>query len=224
MEVTRLFKWLIILQLFSACSNSPEYESGEIKTLNLIRQAFAKPKTEKIYLNAKAILNRDMIDKANTSVLYVELESGQNGTLTPYPEKGDGQTWIGADGATITFKQGVLKASRGMGNDLMGSYSTMPPWGKIGKASSYVRELSMITGNNKLNNHFFECQMTKTYGTQTIDIFEKTFTTNYFIEDCKGLKSSFKNEYYVDEREIVRKSNQYHSNTIGYIKTERLEQ
>ena len=37
---------------------------------------------------------------------------GQNGTLTPYPGKGIGQTWLGADGATITMEQGVLKASK----------------------------------------------------------------------------------------------------------------
>ena len=37
--------------------------------------------------------------------------------LTPIPGQGVGQTWLGADGATITLDKGVLKASRGMGND-----------------------------------------------------------------------------------------------------------
>ena len=42
-----------------------------------------------------------------------------------------------ADGATITLERGILKASRGMGNDLMGSTS-MLPWSKIGNNFSSI--------------------------------------------------------------------------------------
>ena len=71
-------------------------------------------------------------------VLFVGLTSGQNGILTPYPGQGDGQTWLGADGATITLGKGVLKASRGMGDDLMGSSSFMPPWSNIKKKHKLI--------------------------------------------------------------------------------------
>ena len=64
-------------------------------------------------------------------MLFVELKSGQT---APHPLSWQviGQTVVAADGATITLERGVLKASRGMGNDLMGSSSSMPAWSKIG--------------------------------------------------------------------------------------------
>ena len=123
---------LIIISTLVSCSNSPELDTGEIKTLALIRNAFQESKKPKLFVDARNLLSRKQIDKAGTPVLFVELvASGQNGTLTPYPGQGVGQTWLGADGATITFQKGILKASRGMGDDLMGSFSSIPPWAKI---------------------------------------------------------------------------------------------
>ena len=91
-------------------------------------------------IDARNLINRKQIDAANIPVLFVELASGQNGTLTPYPGQGVGQTWLGADGATITLERGILKASRGMGDDLMGSSSSMPPWSKINKKTKIIAE------------------------------------------------------------------------------------
>ena len=48
-------------------------------------------------------------------LLFAELGSGQNGTLSKYPGEGvNSTTWIGVDGATITLKNGLLIATRGM--------------------------------------------------------------------------------------------------------------
>ena len=117
-------------------------------------------------------MTRNQIDQAGTPVLYIELKSGQNGTLIPYPGQGVGQTWLGADGATVTLNQGVLKASRGMGDDIMGSSSSMPQWTKIrDKTQPYVRKISYITGNNQIIEHIFECfaqRNPKTDGTAMI--------------------------------------------------------
>mgnify|MGYP001480897264 CR=1 FL=1 len=124
---------IIIISLFvlTACSNTPELETGEIKTLKILKEAFNQINSERSFLDVKDVLTREQIDTANIPVLFVELETGQNGTLTPYPGQGVGRTWLGADGATITFNQGVLVASRGMGDDVMGGTSSMPAWAKL---------------------------------------------------------------------------------------------
>ena len=121
----------VLISILTSCSNTPELETGEIKTLALLKQAFQQSNQPKQFIDARLLLNREQIDEAKVPVLFVELPSGQNGTLTPYPGRGVGQTWLGADGATLTLQMGVLKASRGMGDDLMGSTSSMPPWSKI---------------------------------------------------------------------------------------------
>ena len=153
-------KYLAKIALFiflTACSNTPDLETGEIKTLQLLKNVFSQSNKSKIFINARDLLSRKKIDDANTAVIFVELETGQNGTLTPYPGQGDGQTWLGADGATITLDQGILKASRGMGTDLMGSSSTFPLWKNISSTGTiYSRELSYIDGKNKMGLSFEE--------------------------------------------------------------------
>ena len=153
----------------------------------------------------------------------MELETGQNGTLTPYPGKGVGQTWLGADGATITFEQGVLKASRGMGDDVMGSTSSMPSWSVLLNSEQYVRQITYLTGNNFLQNKTFKCVIKKVTENDVQEIWGIVHKTKKYKEDCVNPNTKFSNVYYVDKLGVVRRSKQYHSDTLGYIITERIE-
>jgi len=199
-------------------------ETGEIRTLQLLKQTFDKSKKSKRFVDARNLLTREQIDAAKMPVLFVELASGQNGTLTPYPGQGIGQTWLGIDGATITMEQGVLKASRGMGDDLMGSSSSMPQWSKIKhNTKAYSRETRHINGDNKIFTNFFDCNIQKTKTNEIIKIWKVEFRVAKFEETCSHQGLEIKNTYYIDNREIVRRSQQYHGSTIGYIFTERLD-
>ena len=109
---------LALIFTTTSCSNVSELETGEIKTLHLLQKVFQQSSRPKRFIDARDVLSREQVDAAKTPVLFVELPSGQNGTLTPYPGQSQGQTWLGADGATITTDRGILKASRGMGDDL----------------------------------------------------------------------------------------------------------
>ena len=216
---------LIIISTLVSCSNSPELDTGEIKTLALIRKAFQESKKPKLFVDARNLLSRKQIDKAGTPVLFVELvASGQNGTLTPYPGQGVGQTWLGADGATITFQKGILKASRGMGDDLMGSFSSIPPWAKINyETEPYSRKMIYVTGNNRISEHIFKCDIQKSKFKEVINIWDLKFQVRRFEENCYDKNFGIRNVYYLDDDNIVRKSSQYHGDTVGYIITERIE-
>ena len=143
--MNKFFTSLAFVLSLASCSNAPETETGEIRTLQLLKKAFNSSNKPKQFIDARSLINRQQIDAANIPVLFVELASGQNGTLTPYPGQGIGQTWLGADGATITLERGILKASRGMGDDLMGSSSSMPSRSNVNKKILfYSRELNHI--------------------------------------------------------------------------------
>ena len=216
---------LTFIVILASCSNAPEKETGEIQTLQLLKKAFDSSNSTNRFLDARNLINREQIDAANIPVLFVELASGQNGTLTPYPGQGVGQTWLGADGATITLENGILKASRGMGDDLMGSSSSMPPWSKINKKTdSYIREIDHMTGNNQISKRIFSCNIEKTSSGELINVWEINFKVAKFEEYCFDSNFTFKNIYYVDSQGIVRRSSQYHSDTSGFIMIERLDQ
>ena len=206
-----------------ACSNHDDLETGEIKTLQLLQVTLSQRGKQKIFLDARKILSREQIDAANVSVLFVELETGQNGTLTLYPGEGIGETWLGADGATITFEQGILKASRGMGDDVMGASSSMLSWRKLKNFSTHHRQLSYLSGNNKIQTLKLTCEINKLGNKTSTEIWGVEFKVTKYEEICLNDNFTIKNTYYLDDRLIVRKSRQFHSNTLGYIITERLE-
>ena len=220
----KFFAGLAFILIFASCSNAPETETGEIRTLQLLKKAFDSSNKPRRFIDARNLINREQIDAANMPVLFVELASGQNGTLTPYPGQGVGQTWLGADGATITLERGILKASRGMGDDLMGSSSSMPSWARINKKTEdYSRELIHITGNNKISKLVFSCDIEKISSEELIKIWDINFKVAKFEEQCFNSSLTFKNVYHVDNQGIVRKSLQYHSETLGSILIKRLD-
>ena len=213
MEVNRSFVISVFILLMVSCSNTPDLETGEIKTLALIQKAFQQSNKSKQFIDARLLINRTQVDDAKIPILFVELPSGQNGTLTPYPGEGLGQTWLGADGATLTLQRGVLKASRGLGDDLMGSTSSMPQWSEIKNTKQiYNRALSFITGNNKILKHFFKCDIQKTVKKEAINIWDVTFRVAKFEENCQNKSQRFKNNYYVDNH-AMRRSFQYQGRT-----------
>ena len=222
--MTKLLSAFIVLSLLMACSNDPDLETGEIKTFQLIKTAFAQSNNKNIFVDSKKLINRKQIDAAGHPMLFVELETGQNGTLVPYPGQGIAKTWLGADGATITLERGIIKASRGMGDDVMGANSSMPNWGSIKKDSpTYNREIKFLDGNNQSKTDVLICAINKNNTKELIRIWEIDFLVTKYEENCNHNGASITNSYYVDDKEIVRRSFQYHGKTIGHLTTERLD-
>ena len=225
MEMIKLIKWLAILSFLVSCSDDSEIETGEIKTIKTLLQSFSERKTNgDAFVDARKILSRSKIDAEKIPVLFVELKtSGQNGTLTPYPGQGVGQTWLGIDGATITLNDGVLKASRGMGDDLMGSTSLKPPWFTIENSAKYTRELFFLNGKNQTFHQKLTCEAHNLNQQEDIVIWNVNFSVSKYEETCVGSDKKIKNTYFIDKSWEVRRSLQYHSETIGYLLIERLD-
>lgn len=224
MEIKKFLLNFALVVTIMSCSNTPEMETGEIRLLQTFKQAWKQSNKSKSFIDARTLLSRKYIDEVDTPVLFIELESGQNGTLTPYPGKGVGQTWLAADGATVTLERGILKASRGMGDDTMGSNTSMPSWYEISQNSqTYSRKISHITGNNKIYARVFRCRIQKNNKKEIIEIWELDFLVTKFQENCEHNAFEIKNTFYLDSQNIVRKSSQYHSDTVGYITLERLD-
>ena len=216
-------KLMFLLLFFSAvnCSSSQDMLTSEIKTIKLLQDSIKK--SNYIPIDIKTFLTREQIDSSNVPLLFVELESRQNGTLTVYPGKGIGTTWLGIDGATITFDRGVLIASRGMGDDVMGGKNYMPDWNKINGKAKYKRSLSYLISDNTIVIRNFKCEVENSKQIKTLKIFNVNYKAVLFIEKCSDLIGKIENKYYIEGDSFVRKTYQYHSDTLGYIHTERVD-
>ena len=71
--------------------------------------------------------------------------------------------------------------------------------------------------------HSFECNIEKSNRREVIKIWGINFSVTKFKEHCSNNEHEFNNTYYLDDQKIVRRASQYHSETIGYILTERLD-
>ena len=56
-----------------------------------------------------------------------------------------------------------------------------------------------------------------------VEIFQLSYKTRVFYEVCTDNFGVIKNTYNIDAKGIVRKSKQFHSDTIGYLLIERLD-
>ena len=89
--------------------------------------------------------------------------------------------------------------------------------------TTYSRKVSYITGDNKIRERVFFCNIQKSGEKESIVIWSVNFRVRVFRENCKYGSFEITNSYYLDNREIVRQSHQYHSETLGYILIQRLD-
>ena len=156
--------------------------NGEIQTLQLFKKAFDQSNETKVFSDAKKLLNREQIDTFAIPILYVELASGQNGTLVPYPER-DGQTWL-EQMEPVTLQRGVVKASRGMGDDLMTLLINAAMVKNKNNHQIYSRKQSYITGNNDIYSRIFRCDIQKADRGSIIEVWDVEFPVTEFKGLC----------------------------------------
>ena len=217
-----IFSVLSLLTLL-ACGNSTELETGETKVLKIIKDKFDAPSDATAYIDARKIVSRDIIDGVGVPILFVEIDRGQNGTMTQYPGVGVGQTWLGVDGSTITLDNGFLKATRGIGDDLMGSEISLEiDWNDL-KEISYKRRMAYLRFDNKMLINEYSCTLKDMKNLETINLFDADFSVNHMQESCLGDAGSFVNDYYIDTEGLVRNSRQYHGEKIGYMTIARID-
>ncbi len=223
MEIKYILSIILLCPLLFSCGNIPERENTEIKVIRTLKDSLTKLKRPTSNLDVRKIVTRNVIDNVEIPLLLVELPTGQNGTLTQYPNQGIGQTWLGIDGATITLEKGVLIASRGMGEDIMGGESMMPDWHQLNLFSNYNRTINYLVADNQIQTEELQCSIKKTDQNKRLNIFDHFFITTVYNEVCKNQNMSFKNTFFVQDSGLVRKSIQFHSEKIGYISIERLD-
>ena len=217
-----VFSILVFLAL-SACGNSPELETGETKVLKIIKDKMDAPSGATAYIDARKLVSREILDGVGVPILFVEIDRGQNGTLSQYPGEGVGQTWLGVDGSTVTLDNGILKATRGMGDDLMGSEISLDiNWSDLDDVS-YERRLAYLRLDNKTLINEYLCTLTDMNSMETINLFDADFSVKHVQETCLGAAGSFVNDYYIDTEGLVRNSRQYQGEKIGYMTIARLD-
>ncbi len=149
-------------------------------------------------------------------VMRVQIASrGADAQLSRVAVKDDVETWLAVDNISLSFRHGVLVASRGLGFDLMGADAngTLAAFAGQG-APVYRRQMRYLTGDHHSTYLMAGCQMTVTgwevVGGQRLERLE---------EKCRARQNSFTNIFWRDSSGFIVQSRQWISPEIGYLRS-----
>ncbi|WP_458791087.1 YjbF family lipoprotein [Yoonia sp. MH D7] len=146
--------------------------------------------------------------------MHVAIPSrGANAILSRVATNGDIDTWMAVDGVSLSFRQGVLVGSRGLGFDLMGADATGTLNAIAGQHQEvYPRQMRYLTGDNHAAYLLAGCHM-KTVGTDIID----GQRLRLLQETCTAHPYDFVNDFWVNEHDNIVNFRQWVSPEIGDI-------
>ncbi|SMX44740.1 YjbF family lipoprotein [Actibacterium lipolyticum] len=149
-------------------------------------------------------------------VASIEAEN-RAGLLVREVQRGRESTYISEGGVSISFRSGVLVATRGMGGDLMGAdVATLERYLRTGGAGAASRSHAYLDGDEQIQKHQFSCQVASR-GSRQIAIDEKSYATKLIEEKCSGSGFAFENLYWLDRRGEILQSRQWMGPALGSL-------
>lgn len=147
-------------------------------------------------------------------VMRIKIPSrGANAALSRVAVNKDVETWLSTDNISVSFRRGVLVATRGLGFDLMAADAQNSLDAMTGHGPEvYRRQMRYLTGENQSTYLTAACSMvivgSETVGgkrLQRLDV------------DCKARRHLFTDQFWRDGSGMVVKSRQWVSPQVGYL-------
>ena len=154
-------------------------------------------------------------------LLYVAIpEIEAQATLSPVARNAGTVTWMTLDEVTVSTRDGLIVATRGLGHDLMSAdlsqvRAALPEGGRA------TRVHYRLEGENRTEALRFACTI-RPEGREMLDIAGRRVATRRVSERCEGPSGSFTNRYWIDGAGRVAQSRQWLLPEIGAATTQRL--
>ncbi|MCF2906224.1 YjbF family lipoprotein [Octadecabacter sp. CECT 8868] len=172
-------------------------------------------------VEAAQALTRDYIEAQETNMLRVSIiDREATGLIFEVGRNGDKVTWNSPDGLSFVLEAGVLVATRGLGDDVMGS-DVSSVKAALRSGGSYLRTIDFLDGLGQIERSVYQCRMDNVR-TEALTIFERTYTTTVMEELCTGETHSFKNTYWRGGNGTIWQSRQWISAGVGYVGYQKL--
>lgn len=168
-----------------------------------------------------SILSRDFIEAQPNDIMLASVIAREaTAVLIKAGTNGSKVTWISPDGISLTFDTGVLVASRGLGDDLMGA-NVAGVVSSFENATSYMRTHDYMNGLNQIETETFACSQSKDR-TESLTIYDRTYETDVFVETCEDGNDGFINTFWRSRDGVIWQARQWVSDDVGYVGYQRL--
>ena len=127
-------------------------------------------------------------------ILVSSIDHKNQATLIALGNNDEKLTWVSADGISMTFDKGILISTRGYSQDLFSLRYKNPSELFMHNKLTYKKVHRYLDGENKYNDLNFQCSAIK-IPSREVQILDYKLTVDRFIENCKGKRYNYKNEY-----------------------------
>lgn len=170
----------------------------------------------------RSAVSRPQLDAAGQPALFAELTAlGSASLMRVKARSADVVTWVTPEGVSLSFRDGVLIGSRGLGQDLISAdvEKTLVALAQ-GDGGYYPKFHAYLDGENQTQFRTFQCLIADRIP-ETITIVQRTHATTRVEETCVSPGLDVTNRYWLRDG-VMWKSQQWVSPFAGYLLTERL--
>lgn len=224
-NVTRFVGALVGLTLLGACAKGPEKAPLEVEIFSTIREQIALRRAPKA---DRPPLTRALLDTIDSPYIEVTLEASDVfAYLQPQLVRGDdgpGEVvhWVTEDKVSVTLRDGIVIATRGLRGDLLSSSTLARSGGAQGPEGRGSRLFDLRFGDHESKTLEMACEVVD-LGAENLEIVELTYATHHLQERCEGAGGRIANDFWVDTRTgRVWQSRQWVGPLNGYIRIRQL--
>jgi hypothetical protein len=154
-------------------------------------------------------------------LLYVSIpEQSAQALLTPIGQNRGVVTWQTVDRVSVSFLDGLLVASRGLGFDLMSSDVEGTRAALSGaRTQNYSRFHSHLGNDNRTQIRSFSCSLAAPVPDRIVILGQEIDTVRR-VETCKDVSLEIQNTYWTTSNGSILRSRQWLSEEVGYLETE----
>jgi hypothetical protein len=171
---------------------------------------------------AEAGVTRAALNTIQSPVMLVKVTgTGASAVVVPFGSNAGVATWSSVDRKTVSFRQGILVATRGLGDDLMSVIA--PSSAEIARGTgNHDRVHYYLNGEDQPERHLYRCTLA-VVGSETITLVDRAYATRHIKESCSGPAGRFVNHYWFENGSILRQSSQRIGESLGQLETRRIK-
>ncbi len=223
---TAAFAAILSLLALSACGTDPTARESKAAlptkdTLSAALSGIFSRKAPAVQDPVLVASTRAQLERLGNPAISVAVpKNGYFNFFGPYGQNGPVATWASSTLETVSLSDGILIATRGFGPDLMAARA--PDIGQVRRATGYFhRGYSYLDGADQRQFIEYDCTFAPA-GSESINVFAKTYVARKVVETCEGLDTSFENTYWFDNSGTLRQSDQRLSPQLPIMRLQRL--
>ena len=214
---------LALLLVLAGCGNDPNAGIGGISAGDIAKSAkimLQKRRAAATSAPVDPLAARAQVASNGVPILFFRNEAnGSSGFMSVSGTNNGVVTWATNERVSVSLRDGVLVATRGMGSDIMTARAPSAATLAAG-AGQTQREYVYLDGSDQVRKVTYDCTLSSK-GAETITVLGRGHATRHVVETCSGKQGTAVNDFWF-EGATIRQSSQLFVGGVGNLSLQRI--